>query len=171
MQGIVDLLTHQGDNEVEVSVREIPEVFEPFKPKEDKTSRIYLLLRFKGRENPVEIYLSRVTPERKAKLRPYIKSSDINYFTTSEQISIQKGLETDILTTLVIGYMAKLDPRIRGVHDAEPCVNITSVGGKPYNLDEMQAIYRRVQRARKRRTKERGKLREFLGWEQLAFNY
>ena len=108
MSDIDNLLAQQGDAELKVFVREIPEVFDPSSQKEAQTSRISLYLSFKGREEPEEIYLGRVIPEKRNLFRIGCRSPDLDYFTEDEHISLQRGLETDILTILVLKYMVRI---------------------------------------------------------------
>jgi hypothetical protein len=171
MSDIDNLLAQQGDAELKVFVREIPEVFDPSSQKEAQTSRISLYLSFKGREEPEEIYLGRVIPEKRNLFRIGCRSPDLDYFTEDEHISLQRGLETDILTTLVLKYMVRIDPRIRGNNSATPKANLTMVGNRPYDPEEMQEIYQRVQESRKQRSREGGKLHDFLSFTGLVLDF
>lgn len=171
MSSIDNLLAQQGDSELKVFVREIPEVFDPSNAKEAQTSRIYLCLSFKDLENPVNIYLGRVIPEKRDLLRIGCGSPDLDYFTEDEHISLQRELETDILTTLVLKYMVRIDPSITGNDCAKPRANLTMVGNRPYNLAEMQEIYQRVQESRKQRSREGGKLHDFLSFTGLVLEF
>lgn len=168
---IDDVLAQQGDKDVSISIREHDEVLDPSKPKEARTSRVFLYMAFKGCDKPLEVYLGRVLPEQRNLRKSSSANSDIDYFTEDEHIPIKKGPATDILTRL-FSYFSRMDPRITGKDEAQPRINITHVGGKPYDPAEVSEIYTRTQIDRKQRTRESGKLREFLSFGTgFAFNH
>ena len=159
-----DLLRQQGDREVEVSIREIPEVLEPGKPKEAQTRHLELVFYLKQSKTEIKTLIARITPEKREINPRYNKRLDLNYFSRDELIHVQSGPEIDMLSRILLYHLVKLDPRISRRAE-EPVIAITRIGNRPFNLEELRDIYERVQEARKDRTRKGQRLREFLGWE------
>ena len=142
MGDLADYFQQQGIKTVEVVVRENRGTSKEIKDKKRDLSELELILNYEnpsGEHCTSGYFLGYIKPEQREVRSKQGEPTNLDYF-SDMSIDLERGHELYLMGRLM-RLLSQLDPRISGSTVEKPCVNITKIGTKEFDLDNIKVQY------------------------------